>query len=269
MASASVDAPPVSDAESTPATAAAAAVDPATQTQTGNATAETTQPSVATTSEDGSRKRRSRWGSTPAAAASSDASASTANPAAASSEDGADRNSKRSRWSQPAATPTDANATSGGAAPLKVLETLTPEQLEQFKIQLRIDEITRALLNPSEALREKELRDEAHGVGGVRARSPSPEPLYDSNGQRMNTRPQRYAKSLEKERQELVETLQKSNPNYRPPAGFKKIRYERRLMIPIKEYPDYNFIGMIIGPRGQSDYTHKHTQARAMTTEKG
>ena len=168
--------------------------------------------------EDGSRKRRSRWAPAPAVPAAA---------AAAGAEGGdLDENGqprKRSRWSKAPAAVVDPAAA--------VLAALTPEQIEAFKVQLRIDEITRALMDPTAALRADEAAREA---AGQRGRSPSPEPLYDSSGVRTNTRPVRFAVKLEKERQQLVEALQKLNPSYRPPAGFRKIRYERRLLIPIK-----------------------------------
>jgi len=42
------------------------------------------------------------------------------------------------------------------------------------------------------------------------------------------------------------------NPNFKPPLDYRPIQTKknRKIYIPMKEYPDYNFIGLIIGPRG-------------------
>lgn len=37
-----------------------------------------------------------------------------------------------------------------------------------------------------------------------------------------------------------------------PPPDFVKSKPYRKLYIPYKEYPQYNFIGLIIGPRGNT-----------------
>eukprot|EP00879_Flechtneria_rotunda_P010845 GHRR01011334.1.p1 GENE.GHRR01011334.1~~GHRR01011334.1.p1 ORF type:complete len:486 (+),score=149.40 GHRR01011334.1:622-2079(+) len=52
--------------------------------------------------------------------------------------------------------------------------------------------------------------------------------------------------------QELITELIKTNPNYKPPADYRPEKKYRKLRIPIDEYPGYNFIGLIIGPRGNT-----------------
>eukprot|EP00850_Spirogloea_muscicola_P024239 SM000510S17644 [mRNA] locus=s510:1795:5649:- [translate_table: standard] len=42
------------------------------------------------------------------------------------------------------------------------------------------------------------------------------------------------------------------NPAYKPPAGFRPVVKEAKLYIPVKDYPGYNFIGLILGPRGNT-----------------
>jgi len=44
----------------------------------------------------------------------------------------------------------------------------------------------------------------------------------------------------------------KANPNYKPPTDYRPEKKYRKLRIPIDEYPGYNFIGLIIGPRGNT-----------------
>jgi hypothetical protein len=44
----------------------------------------------------------------------------------------------------------------------------------------------------------------------------------------------------------------KANPSFKPPADYRPEKKYRRLRIPLEEYPGYNFIGLIIGPRGNT-----------------
>jgi splicing factor 1 len=52
-------------------------------------------------------------------------------------------------------------------------------------------------------------------------RSPSPEPVYDNAGKRLNTREVRTRAKLEGERHKLVIEMFKYNPDYKPPADYK------------------------------------------------
>jgi hypothetical protein len=52
--------------------------------------------------------------------------------------------------------------------------------------------------------------------------------------------------------QELITEMIKINPNYKPPADYRPEKKYRKLRIPIDDYPGYNFIGLIIGPRGNT-----------------
>ena len=38
----------------------------------------------------------------------------------------------------------------------------------------------------------------------------------------------------------------------RPPGFISKRKRSRKIRIPVEEYPTYNFIGLIIGPRGKT-----------------
>ena len=87
-------------------------------------------------------------------------------------------------------------------------------------------------------------------------RSPSPPPSYDAYGRRANTREIRYRKKLEDERMRLVDRAMKSDPNFRPPAEFqaqrRNMRPQEKVYIPVKEFPEINFFGLLVGPRGNS-----------------
>jgi len=73
-------------------------------------------------------------------------------------------------------------------------------------------------------------------------------------GRRVNTREQRTKDKLMAERQRLVERAKYLNPSYRPPLDYRPFNTKkiRKVYVPVKEYPDYNFIGLILGPRGMT-----------------
>lgn len=87
-------------------------------------------------------------------------------------------------------------------------------------------------------------------------RSPSPPPTYDSQGRRTNTREVRYKKKLEDERVRLVERALKADPNFKPPIEYQQQKRSQRpqekVYIPVKEFPEINFFGLLVGPRGNS-----------------
>jgi len=85
-------------------------------------------------------------------------------------------------------------------------------------------------------------------------RSPSPDAIYDNEGRRVNTRERRFKDKLIKERNAIIEQAQEIDPTFSV-VGYKKERPFVKIPIPVDEYPDYNFSGTIIGPRG-------HTQKR-------
>lgn len=55
----------------------------------------------------------------------------------------------------------------------------------------------------------------------LQIRSPSPEPIYNSEGKRLNTREFRVRKKLEEERHVLIQEAQILNEDYKPPADYK------------------------------------------------
>jgi len=93
-------------------------------------------------------------------------------------------------------------------------------------------------------------------------RSPSPPPIYDSMGVRLNTREVRMREKLNEKRKSLIEKLIKEDPLFKPPSDYRPEKRVRKIPIPYKEYPDANFIGLIIGPRGN---TQKRMQEETNT----
>lgn len=117
---------------------------------------------------------------------------------------------------------------------------MSKEQLDTYLLHMRLEEIGRKLRLGDYVPPEKE-------------RSPSPEPIYDSQGKRVNTREYRYRKKLEDERHKLIEEAVRRNPDFKPPADYKKpTKVQDKVYIPAKEFPEINFIGLLIGPRGNT-----------------
>jgi splicing factor 1 len=85
-------------------------------------------------------------------------------------------------------------------------------------------------------------------------RQASPEPVYDSAGKRVNTKEQRAKEKLMEERQVLVEIGMAITPSFKPPSDYSpaQMMKQKKLYIPVDKYPDFNFFGLIIGPRGNS-----------------
>ena len=52
-------------------------------------------------------------------------------------------------------------------------------------------------------------------------RSPSPEPIYNHEGKRLNTREMRTRRRVEDERHKLIQAMFELNTEYKPPADYK------------------------------------------------
>eukprot|EP00798_Chlamydomonas_sp_ICE-L_P010194 gene10194-8106_t len=101
-------------------------------------------------------------------------------------------------------------------------------------------------------------------------RSPSPEPTYNEQGVRTNTREQRQKDKLMKERQDIIAELIKSNPVFKPPSDYRPEKKTRRIPIPVHEFPLINFIGLVIGPRGNTQKRmEKESGAKIVIRGKG
>ncbi|KAG8161570.1 hypothetical protein KVR01_008557 [Diaporthe batatas] len=131
-----------------------------------------------------------------------------------------------------------------------ITTAMTPEQLEAYATHFRIEEIGQKM----------------QGGGGGPApppssdskRPPSPAPKYDASGRRTNTRQHRYRQGLEAERRALVGAALDTIPGYQRPRDLLHCSLKRdpvvttKVYIPVRDFPGINFIGQILGPRGQS-----------------
>ncbi|TVY23486.1 Branchpoint-bridging protein [Lachnellula hyalina] len=151
-------------------------------------------------------------------------------------EDGSRRRKKRNRWGD--ATENKAAGLMG--LPTAIMANMTSEQLEAYTLHLRIEEISQKL----------RIDDVVPADGD---RSPSPPPQYDNFGRRVNTREYRYRKRLEDERHKLIEKAMKVIPNYHPPQDYRRpTKTQEKVYVPVNDYPEINFIGLLIGPRGNT-----------------
>ncbi|KAL6713329.1 hypothetical protein ACLMJK_008794 [Lecanora helva] len=150
--------------------------------------------------------------------------------------DGERRRKKRNRWGDAA----ENKAAGLMGLPTMIKANMTTEQLEAYTLHLRIQEI-------SEKLR---INDVVPADGD---RSPSPPPQYDNFGRRVNTREYRYRKRLEDERHKQIEKAMKIIPNYHPPSDYRRpTKTQEKVYVPVNDYPEINFIGLLIGPRGNT-----------------
>ncbi|KAF6212949.1 hypothetical protein GE061_010662 [Apolygus lucorum] len=138
---------------------------------------------------------------------------------------------------------------------------LSKEQEQAYLLQLQIEEVSR------------KLRTGDLGIpANPEERSPSPEPIYSSDGKRLNTREFRTRKALEEERHSLIQKMLKVNPDFKPPADYKPpiVRVSDKVMIPQEEHPDINFVGLLIGPRGNTlKSMERETGAKIIIRGKG
>ncbi|KAL2312406.1 Branchpoint-bridging protein [Schizosaccharomyces pombe] len=129
-----------------------------------------------------------------------------------------------------------------------VKSCMTMEQLELYSLNVRLEEIT-------QKLRTGDV------VPHHRERSPSPPPQYDNHGRRLNTREIRYKKKLEDERHRIIERAMKMVPGFRAPSDYRRpAKTQEKVYVPVKDYPEINFIGLLIGPRG---HTLKDMEAKS------
>ena len=90
--------------------------------------------------------------------------------------------------------------------------------------------------------------------------------VYGADGKRKNTRAVRWRERYTAERQDLLESIMRlsNKGNVGPvlPTGAASLLVRRRvkkILVPVEEHPNYNFIGLIIGPRGK---TQKELEAK-------
>lgn len=159
---------------------------------------------------------------------------------------------KQTYWS---GQPTRYKQSSSDLLDTIVVGHLTSEQLDAYQQYFRIEEITH-VLRQSQSQHKDVLSLVPSGNlnqhPGLK-RDASPPPKYDGAGNRVNTREARLREGFEKERHYLVEMAVNSIKDYNPPFDYQRPnRTLEKLYIPVKDYPDINFVGLLLGPRGNT-----------------
>ncbi|ESP03761.1 hypothetical protein LOTGIDRAFT_211871 [Lottia gigantea] len=166
------------------------------------------------------------------------------------------RRKRKSRWNTD-----NEDRTVIPGMPAVLPSNMSVEQQRQYIVHLQIEEISR------------KLRTGDLGIPPLpELRSPSPEPIYNNEGKRLNTREYRTRKKLEEERHKLVTEALELNAEYKPPMDYKPliVRVNDKVMIPQDDHPDINFVGLLIGPRGNTLKTlEKDTGAKIIIRGKG
>ncbi|RPA88680.1 hypothetical protein L873DRAFT_1824199, partial [Choiromyces venosus 120613-1] len=137
--------------------------------------------------------------------------------------------------------------------PTSIPSCMSLEDTNMYSLKVPIEEITQKL--------SKKLAP----------RSLSPDPIYHVNGHDTNIREARYREHLEAEHHDLVVQVWAMNPQYRPPSHYKKLvaKY-KKVYVPVGDYLEINFIGLLIGPCGHTlKYIEKESGAKVAICSKG
>jgi len=192
-------------------------------------------------------------GSTAAGVQSAAGASSPTNESLGASER---KRKRKSRWGA-----AEGEKTCIPGMPTVIPSGLSKEQEEAYLLQLKIEDASRR------------LRTGDFGIpANPEDRSPSPEPIYSSDGKRMNTREYRKRKELEEHRHNDIIRIMEINEDFKPPADYKppQIKVNDKVMIPQDEHPEINFVGLLIGPRGNTlKSMEKDTGAKIIIRGKG
>jgi splicing factor 1 len=131
------------------------------------------------------------------------------------------------------------------AAPVVVDPYELPQEIQQEVIALKIQ-----LQSTSDRL--VTVLQDSIIIDADPNRPASPPPKYDGNGKRTNTREVRMREAIMAERTTAIEKMLKLNPLFIPPSDYVRTKPFKKVFVPVKEFPTYNFIGLIIGPRGNT-----------------
>lgn len=122
---------------------------------------------------------------------------------------------------------------------------LETAEVDQFLREQRLEDLHRKVL-------AQQLEDIDPDI-----RPPSPPPMYDRQGNRLNTREIRVKKAMMAEYNRLIRYMMKTLSDYAPPDGWRPQRLVKKIIIPYEKWPNASFMGVIIGARGVN---HKRLQ---------
>lgn len=94
--------------------------------------------------------------------------------------------------------------------------------------------------------------------------------LIEMNNKLLRSSELHDSKKLIDERQTVISRLIKINPTFETPQHYQPPKLYRKIYVPVKKYPRYNFVGLILGPRGNTQKRmEKETGAKILLRGKG
>lgn len=94
--------------------------------------------------------------------------------------------------------------------------------------------------------------------------------LIEMNNKLLRSSELHDSKNLIDERQTVISRLIKINPTFETPQDYQPPKLHRKIYVPVKKYPRYNFVGLILGPRGNTQKRmEKETGAKILLRGKG
>lgn len=125
--------------------------------------------------------------------------------------------------------------------PLNVIpRNLNLEEIEYFIRLHRLEDLA------------KKQRTANLEVVDPEVRSPSPEPVYDPSGRRVNTLETRCKNSIILEKNLLIEECQKMNVGFLTPYDWKALKKTKKVFLPEIDNPELNFVNIVLGPKGMT-----------------
>ncbi|KAM3146868.1 hypothetical protein pb186bvf_001022 [Paramecium bursaria] len=102
-------------------------------------------------------------------------------------------------------------------------------------------------------------------------RSPSPEPIYDQHGKRVNTREVRRKENYQRVKCSLIEECAKLRKTFVAPHDYKPMKKSQKIYLTdALNAPDTNYIGLILGPGGTTQkYLEGKTGCKISVRGKG
>lgn len=89
-------------------------------------------------------------------------------------------------------------------------------------------------------------------LSDIECRSPSPEPIYDKEGKRLNTTEKRMKDEMTIEIQSLIDECEMMNPRFVPPHEFRNMKKTRKIFLPESTDGKNNYAGLILGQKGEN-----------------
>ncbi|EGR33369.1 zinc knuckle family protein, putative [Ichthyophthirius multifiliis] len=132
-------------------------------------------------------------------------------------------------------------------------KTFHPPLLNYIPLQISDDDFEYLIrLYRLDEINNKQLYKTKNILDDEDCRSPSPEPIYNESGKRINTRDIVEYETIQKEKHNLIEECMKINPTFVPPHDYKHLKKTKKIYLP--ESHAEQLKQRIIGPKGA---THK------------